>query len=178
MIEPSLPDLQDHISKFQAELKQMRHQFEARKVKLTTLISRRAELQAQLQQVENDMTNEIAALAVEGPLPAPSPAPPAAPAAVAKPVVAAKPVPTPAVVVNKTPAPVAAAPVTPSSLKTVLLQILKAARKPMNGSELTDRVLATGYQTTSKRFAKVVGTQLSKLQNVEHIKGEGYQLRR
>ena len=70
MIEPSLPDLQEHISKFQAELKKMRQQFASRKAKLSSLINRRAELQTQLQVVETEMADLISALAMEEPSPA------------------------------------------------------------------------------------------------------------
>jgi len=185
MIEPSLPDLQEHISKFQAELKKMRQQFASRKAKLSSLISRRSELQAQLQLVETEMADLISALATEEP----SPAAPSveAPSAVTTPKAlpkSPKPAALPAGQAKTTKSSTKAAPkVMPATkatptLRQLILDILKVARKPITSGDLTKRVLATGYKTNSKRLVKVVGAQLSKMDNIEHVKGQGYQLKR
>ena len=127
------------------------------------------------------MADEIAALAAEEPPSSSSPAPPpvkvTVPAPAAKPQ-AAKQAPTPAVAINTTPPKAPSQSAEPISLRTILLGILKAARKPLTSGELTERVLAAGYKTTSKSPANVVGAQLSKMDNVEHVKGQGYQLKR
>jgi cell division septum initiation protein DivIVA len=184
MIEPSLPDLQDHISKFQSELRQMRQQFAARKAKLATLIGRRAELQAQLQQVESEITNQVTALAeAEPPVPttaapaASAPAPKAPPPAV-KPAAPAPAVPKPLPRLDGVAAKAPTASMEPPSLRSILTAVLKAARKPASSGELARRVLAAGYKTTSKSLPNVIAAQLSKMDNIEHVKGVGYQLKR
>jgi hypothetical protein len=63
-------------------------------------------------------------------------------------------------------------------LMEVLTKILAQAKEPMGGGELAEKVLATGYKSTSKRFRDVVWVSLGQMENVEHIRGEGYRLKK
>ncbi len=63
------------------------------------------------------------------------------------------------------------------SLRTILLDVLTQATAPLRAKEIADKVLATGYQTKSKVFSGVVGSELAKMENVENIAGQGYRLK-
>jgi hypothetical protein len=64
------------------------------------------------------------------------------------------------------------------SLASLLTKLLQKSRKPVPARELAEQVLATGYQSTSKDFNNVVLVSLNKLENAEHIKGEGWRLKK
>ena len=64
------------------------------------------------------------------------------------------------------------------SLREVLTQILKKMGAPLTGSELAQEVLKTGYQTDSTKFVNNVFVILGRMDNVEHVAGEGYRLKR
>jgi len=64
------------------------------------------------------------------------------------------------------------------SLREVLTSILKNSRKPLSGSELAERALAAGYQTTSTKFVDSVWTALGQMDNVEHVPQKGYRLKK
>jgi hypothetical protein len=66
----------------------------------------------------------------------------------------------------------------PGSLREVLNQILSKADKPLTGSELAQRALQAGYQTTSKNFADVVWVALGNMPNVVNIPNQGYRLKK
>src|SRR5262249_11215440 len=63
-------------------------------------------------------------------------------------------------------------------LREALLDVLKSSRKPLSGSELADRVLKSGYKSNSKKFRDVVWSMLGQMDDVEHVRGKGYQLKR
>jgi hypothetical protein len=63
-------------------------------------------------------------------------------------------------------------------LREAILNVLKNSRKPLSGTELADRVLKSGYKTTSTKFRDVVWSMLGQMDNVQHVRGKGYQLKR
>ncbi|MHB1425034.1 MAG: winged-helix domain-containing protein [Gemmataceae bacterium] len=63
-------------------------------------------------------------------------------------------------------------------LRQVLTNVLKNSRKPLSGSDLAERVLATGYKTNSKNFVDAVWSMLGQMDNIEHTPGKGYQLKK
>ncbi len=64
------------------------------------------------------------------------------------------------------------------SLQAVLTKILADSPKPLGGGELARRALAAGYKSTSKHFPNVVWVVVGKMENVEHVKGQGYRLKK
>jgi len=58
------------------------------------------------------------------------------------------------------------------SIRSLLTDLLQKSRKPVAVRELVEQVLATGYRTSSKNFARVVGTALGELEGVENVKGQ------
>lgn len=64
------------------------------------------------------------------------------------------------------------------SLAAVLTRILQKADKPLPGSELARRVLATGYQSQSKDFTNLIWVTLGRMDNVVNTKGQGYRLKK
>jgi hypothetical protein len=65
-----------------------------------------------------------------------------------------------------------------SPLREVLTNILKNSRKLLSGNELAERALASGYKTRHANFVKAVWTTLGQMDNVEHIRGKGYRLKK
>jgi hypothetical protein len=63
-------------------------------------------------------------------------------------------------------------------LREVLTQILKKSGRSMTGSELADAALKAGYRTASSHPADVVWAMLNQMDNVEHVKGQGYRLKK
>lgn len=63
-------------------------------------------------------------------------------------------------------------------LREVLTAVLKNSRKPLSGSELAQRALETGYQSTSKNFRETVWAMLRQMTNVEHLPRKGYRLKK
>jgi hypothetical protein len=65
------------------------------------------------------------------------------------------------------------------SLKEALANVLKNnSRKHLSGSELAELVLASGYKTKSTKFRHAVWSILGQMDNVEHIRGKGYRLKK
>jgi hypothetical protein len=60
----------------------------------------------------------------------------------------------------------------------VLTELLQKARQPLTGRALAEQLEATGYHTTSKRLKDVVWAMLAQMDNVEHLPGKGYRLRK
>lgn len=56
-------------------------------------------------------------------------------------------------------------------------KVLVAARAPMKLAEIAKRVLASGYRTTSSRFAVIVGQRLSEMKGVKKAGRGMYALR-
>jgi len=65
-----------------------------------------------------------------------------------------------------------------SSLRLVLTRILQKSSKPLGGGELARRARAAGYQSQSKDFTNVVWVTLGKMDDVEHLPGKGYRLKK
>jgi hypothetical protein len=63
-------------------------------------------------------------------------------------------------------------------LRVVLTSILKKSRQPQRSGELAQQVLATGYKTTSGNFPALISVTLSNMDNLEHLPGEGYRLKK
>src|SRR5262249_27227688 len=63
-------------------------------------------------------------------------------------------------------------------LREVLTGILQNSRKPLSVRELVEQILASGYRSDSKKFVKVVRTQLRKMTNVERVPDKGYRLKK
>jgi hypothetical protein len=63
-------------------------------------------------------------------------------------------------------------------LREVLTGILKNSRKLLTGSELAERALAAGYQSSSEKFVATVWSMLGQMANVEHVRGKGYRLKK
>jgi len=63
-------------------------------------------------------------------------------------------------------------------LREVVTQVLKKMGVPLKASELAEEVLKTGYRTDSTKFVNNVFVILGWMDNVEHVAGEGYRLKR
>ena len=63
-------------------------------------------------------------------------------------------------------------------LSAVIEKILGEAKEPIPGRELAAKVLATGYQTNSQDFISVIRVAVSKMDNVDHVPGRGYRLKK
>jgi hypothetical protein len=63
-------------------------------------------------------------------------------------------------------------------LREVLTRILKKSRQPLTGGELAEAALQAGYRTTSPSLVDRVWVALSRMDNIEHVKGRGYRLKK
>ena len=63
-------------------------------------------------------------------------------------------------------------------LPAVVTKILAQSSQPLSARTLAEKVLATGYQTTSKNFTNVIWSGIGKMDNVENIPGKGYRLKK
>ena len=63
-------------------------------------------------------------------------------------------------------------------LREMLTSILKNSRKPLSAGELAEQILTSGYRSDSKKFVKVVRTQLRKMANIERVPDKGYRLQK
>ena len=93
-------------------------------------------------------------------------APSPAAAAVSKPATAAAAAPTAMVAAREL------------TLAAAVTKVLAASAKPLTSRELAEKVLALGYQSKSKDFINVLWTGIGKMDNVEHVKGQGYRLKK
>jgi hypothetical protein len=67
----------------------------------------------------------------------------------------------------------------PFSLRQALTNVLKnKSGKLLSGSELAELVLASGYKTKSTKFVDAVWSMLGQMDNVEHVRGKGYRLKK
>jgi hypothetical protein len=64
------------------------------------------------------------------------------------------------------------------TLPVVVTKILAGSPEPIPGRELAEKVLASGYQTKSKDFMKVIWVGVGKMANVENVPGKGYRLKK
>jgi hypothetical protein len=49
---------------------------------------------------------------------------------------------------------------------------------PLKATELAEEVLEAGYRTKSKKFVNILYVLLGRMNDVEHIEGQGYRLKR
>jgi hypothetical protein len=69
-------------------------------------------------------------------------------------------------------------PVGQPSLRVALTNALRQNKAPVTGAELARQVKAGGYRTKSKNFVHVVWVMLARMDNIEHVPGKGYRLKR
>ena len=62
-------------------------------------------------------------------------------------------------------------------LADVIRRTLRAAKQPITGPKLAQKILADGYVTTSKSFPRMVKGTLAKMTDVENVPGKGYRLK-
>jgi hypothetical protein len=141
-----LQTLAQRINKQQAELEQLRQEYEARQADLRRYSLRKQELQTELAQVEA----EIRGLS-QGAKPPAGIAPSAGKAA-----------PKPPVAKTSSPKPAAGA-AQPLTLPGLLLQIVREAKGPMTVKTLTEEAQRRNYVTTSKNLAALVDTRISEM---------------
>jgi hypothetical protein len=64
-------------------------------------------------------------------------------------------------------------------LRQALTNVLKnKSGKFLSGSELAELVLASGYKTKSAKFVDAIWSMLGQMDNVEHVRGKGYRLKK
>jgi len=188
-----LRDLGQRISEQQAELEKLRKEYVARQTQMSDLTRRKEQLQAQLRQVEEQLQRIDAGTTPPQPtLAATSTTKPATKPGASPVQTAAKPQgsATKARKSAKPGGPKAAAvekPVMPTApggtknrltLPAALTQVLAKSARPLSARELADKVREIGYQTKSQDFTKVVWGALGDMANVEHVKGQGYRLKK
>lgn len=142
------------------EIEELRRQRD----RLAELTQQRDELHAQLRAIESDialvertMTSSLHRFANRFESLSSSSVPPPAPA----PAIAAR--------ITEPPA---------TTLKDEIKKVLRAARGPLSGHEIADRVKAGGYKTSSANFANIVKKHLTEMSDVTYVRGEGYKLRK
>ena len=64
------------------------------------------------------------------------------------------------------------------TLAAAVTKVLAASAKPLTARELAEKVRALGYRSKSKDFLNVLWTGIGKMDNVEHVKGQGYRLKK
>ncbi|MCE9566927.1 MAG: hypothetical protein K8U57_33405 [Planctomycetes bacterium] len=65
-----------------------------------------------------------------------------------------------------------------TTLKDEIKKVLRAARGPLSGADIADRIKAGGYKTSSANFANIVKKHLNEMEDVSHVRGEGYKLKK
>jgi len=88
----------------------------------------------------------------------------------------ASPLPAPSTAARVTESPVSEAKAT--TLKDEIRKALRAARNPLSGPEIATRIKAGGYKTSSANFANIVKKHLTEMDDVVHVRGEGYKLKK
>ena len=63
-------------------------------------------------------------------------------------------------------------------LRVVLTELLRKSKRPLSGSELAEQAQKAGYRSASVDFANVVWVMLKKMENVAHLPGKGYRLKK
>jgi hypothetical protein len=64
------------------------------------------------------------------------------------------------------------------ALREMITQVLKKSRQPLGSGQLAEKILATGYKTSSKDFAGVVSVALTKMPNLEKVPGRGFRIKK
>ena len=63
-------------------------------------------------------------------------------------------------------------------MREVVTQILQKSRTPLTRGELAVEALKAGHRTSSKNLTNVIGAQINAMDNIEHVEGAGYRLRK
>jgi hypothetical protein len=63
-------------------------------------------------------------------------------------------------------------------LRAMLTHLLAKSKQPLTGGELARQALAAGYQTSSQNFPNLVHVTITKMDNVQRVKGQGYRLKK
>jgi hypothetical protein len=108
----------------------------------------------------------------QGVLPGPAKAP------VAQSASGAGTLPKPSVVAGVASTPPPAVSASGLTLAALVTKILAGSPEPVTAGQLADQVLASGYQTTSKDFKKLMSVAIWKMDNVEQVPGKGYRLKK
>jgi hypothetical protein len=158
------------------ELEQLRRQ----RIQLAELQTQRDELLSQLRALENDiallertMTSSLNRFSTLSTITPSSVQPSLTPVATRSPEPVVAPTPPPAAVVVATPA----QPKT-STLREEIRKVLREAQNRITGPEITGKILASGYKTSSTNFMNVVKKTLFEMEDVSHVRGQGYKLKR
>lgn len=151
------------------ELEQLRRQRD----RLGELARQRDELHAQLRAIESEMSltertmsTSLSRFGARFDV-ASSASPPPAAAPVAPVAAAAR--------ITEPPTPVESKPTT---LRDEIKKVLRASRGPLSGPEIADKIKAGGYKTSSANFANIVKKHLNEMDEVTHVRGEGYKLKK
>jgi chromosome segregation ATPase len=166
-----LEDLARRIAQQQAELEALRKEYEARQAQLADLSTRKQQLEDQLSQVEAEIRaiSQGAAPTTPQSLTNRKSAPQPRTAATRK---------GPGKAARRARVNTGGKRKQQPPLRAVLTELLQQARQPLTGRELAEQVAATGYQTNSKSLKDNVWALLVKMDNVEHLPGKGYRLKK
>jgi hypothetical protein len=63
-------------------------------------------------------------------------------------------------------------------LRDVLTSVLQKSKRPLSGGELAQLARQAGYRSRSDDFRQVVWVMLAKMEDVEHLPGQGYRLKK
>src|SRR5262245_15561755 len=132
----SLDAIEKRIAERDAELQRLRRDLEARRSRLQALTQRKAELQVKLREIEAEMS-AVAAGTKRPQAVTPKPAPKK---------------PTPQLSI--------AGKANQPSLASVIVGVIRSARRPLTAKHLAQEVKRQGFKTTSADFTKVVETRL------------------
>jgi hypothetical protein len=64
------------------------------------------------------------------------------------------------------------------ALRSLLVQLVAASNRPIKARELAEQVLKKGYKTESREFINVVWDALGKIDEIENVRGKGYQMKK
>jgi hypothetical protein len=60
----------------------------------------------------------------------------------------------------------------------MVTKVLAESSHPLKARALADKVLASGYETTSKSLTDLIWSSAGKMENVENVPGKGYRLKK
>lgn len=170
----SLANIEQQIQQLENQLKSLRGAYHAQQSEMSRLQERKKELQTRLQQVEQEIANLTQGDSTKA---KPVPKPPAKKPSAARKAKPAKKSPPPKTKATTKPAAKRKRGQGQPTLRQLVTGILQKARKPLKSGELAEQVLATGYQTSSKNFKGVVSVLLADMDNLEHVKDQGYRFK-
>jgi hypothetical protein len=64
------------------------------------------------------------------------------------------------------------------ALRSLLVQLVAGSNRPIKARELAEQVLKKGYKTESREFINVVWDALGKIDEIENVRGKGYQMKK